>query len=167
MKASIQIVKIIIFSLLLLLFTYPCFSFGNESVERINSAVISWVAEYYQTSCEYLSISSEKNVSYRKDSFLSQCFFINQIDRQDYDSLSVIIYTTGVNFGDFDFDKILIQKKYKDGHSQFEFIWDNPKDIDQIIKIVDFFEKYDSFSDQVKLECITRAVIIYENTKYK
>lgn len=166
MKVSIQMIKIIVF-FLLLIFSYPCFSFQRESAESIDSVAISWVIDYYKEGCDFWFKSNEKYRKYYKNTFYTECLHVFQIGKQEYDSVIVTIYITGISIDDIGFDKLLIQKKYKDDHSEFEFIWDNPKDIDQIIKIIDFFEKYNSFSDQVKLECITRAVIIYENTKYK
>lgn len=166
MRVSYQIIRIIN-SFLILLFVYPCLSFGNESIERIDSAAVVWVMDFYQAECDFWSLSNRENVAYYNRKFQTQCIHIFQIGKQEYDSVIVMIYYIGVGVSDVGFDKLLIQKKYKDNDSKFELIWDNPMDIDQVINIMDFFKIYKGFPKSVQLECIEIVTYIYKYAKLK
>lgn len=158
-----QIVKTA--TLVLLLFAAPYFAFGQRSEDSIDLAAVKWVTDFYQPACDYYTfIGEDTKIEPRKNSYFTDCFYIFQTGKQVYDTVTVFIYTIGIAVDDVGYAKLLVQKKYKDGNSQFEFLWDNPKNIDQIIKMVYFFDKYKGFSDSIQLECIETAVYTYKQS---
>ena len=136
--------------------------FGQQEKQNsLSKNVRNWVENYFISN----GFFHDKNDYSKKLTTLTSkeiqgMYYINFIEKQDFDSIAIYIYHIGLNVTNFK-PIILIEKTYKDNESKFLTIGLSPNDIDDLKETYLFFDKYNKFTEHTKLKCYERLIVDY------